>query len=136
MQKKDGTVWVMGLSDYGEFGNNTASSSAIITPYKMLRTENIMQISSGESHIAMLAADGTIWGAGRNSEGQLGLVDTSNRVMPQQMLNTEGTDKLRGIKQVSCGMYNTVLVTDKGDTLWSRIQLLWRTSNRKHNRHK
>lgn len=44
------------------------------------------------------------------------LVDTSNRVMPQQMLNTEGTDKLRGIKQVSCGMYNTVLVTDKGDT--------------------
>ncbi len=114
--KKDGTVWSWGLSDYGEFGNNTASSSAITTPYKMLRTENIMQISSGESHIAMLAADGTIWGAGRNTEGQLGLVDTSNRVMPQQMLNTEGTDKLRGIKQVSCGMYNTVLVTDKGDT--------------------
>ena len=44
--KKDGTVWSWGLSDYGEFGNNTASSSAIITPYKMLRTENIMQISS------------------------------------------------------------------------------------------
>ena len=113
--KKDGTIWSWGLNDYGNFGNSTTSGSATIEPYKMVRIPSIMQMSSGKSHIAMVSAEGTVWVTGRNDEGQLGLGDKTGRTTPQQIINTTGTDIAREIKEVSCGEYCTLVVTNNGE---------------------
>ena len=113
--KKDGTVWSWGLNSYGEYGNNATSSLANYVPCKMSKIPNIMQLASGESHIAMIAADGSVWAVGRNGEGQLGLGNTTDIYVPTQMVSKTGSGILTGVKEISCNIYSTSLITDSGD---------------------
>ena len=78
----------------------------------------IRQISIGSGHIGILDEYGQLYMLGRNNKGQLGLGDKSDRPRPTLVEN------LKQIKYVSCGMFFTVVITDKDDvyTFGSNIQ--------------
>ena len=60
----------------------------------------------------ILKNDGTLWGCGDNSNGQLGLGDTNRRVTLTQI--TTNTDD---IKSIYCGGFHTLILKNDG-TLW------------------
>ena len=67
---------------------------------------------SFSNHNVILKNDGTLWGCGANSDGQLGLGDTSDRTTFTQI--TTNTDD---IKSVYCGYCHTFILKNNG-TLW------------------
>ena len=71
-----------------------------------------VEIATGDSFAIGRKTDGTIWGWGSNTQGQLGLGDTNNRWGPVQI--GSDTDWTR----VSVGM-DFVLAIKSGGTLWS-----------------
>ena len=63
-------------------------------------------------HSLILKNDNTLWGCGRNTEGQLGLGDTNNRYTFTQI-----TTNADYIKKIYCGFYHTLILKNDG-TLW------------------
>ena len=63
-------------------------------------------------HSLILKNDGTLWGTGYNSYGQLGLGDTNGR-----NTFTEITNNVDDIKSVYCGVYYTFILKNN-NTLW------------------
>ena len=116
---KDGKVYSWGYNYYGSFGiGYTTSNNANCYPIQMQKVSNIIQISAGENHIALLDADGSVWQVGYNGNYQLGTNNSSNYSLPQQMLDQTGTKILYGVKEVSAGDQHTTVLKEDG-TVWS-----------------
>ena len=66
----------------------------------------------------MLDADGSVWGAGLNTNYQLGTNNTQTYSLPQQMLNETGTGILYGVKEIATGAIHSAILKEDG-TVWS-----------------
>lgn len=76
----DGTMWATGLDQSGQLGDGNSSFSIYnrYTPEE-IESSNITAIAAGGSTTLFIQADGSLWGAGNNAFGQLGLaVGTSS----------------------------------------------------------
>jgi len=73
---------------------------------------NIIQISCGGYHSFAIKIDGTLWGTGRNVEGQLGIGDNIDTIT---FFDQIGTDN--DWKNISCGRYHTIAIKNNG-TIW------------------
>ena len=111
----DGSVYSWGYNGYGEIGINAGGNRYY--PVKMQKVSNIIQISAGEGHVAMLDADGSVWSVGCNDYGQFGIGNSSNYSLPIQMQNTDGSI-LYGVREVAAGRYHTVIIKED-NTVWS-----------------
>ncbi|MEX0332633.1 MAG: RCC1 domain-containing protein [Puniceicoccaceae bacterium] len=85
--KTDGTVWTTGDNEYGQLGDGTRARLGESTPVKAL-IDNVAAISGGWNHSLFLKTDGTVWAAGDNQSGQLGIgpSDNPNELVPVQVL--------------------------------------------------
>ena len=110
--KKDGTLWGCGFNGYGQLGLENGTSTTTFTQIT-INTDNIKSVYCGREHTIMLKNDGTLWGCGNNSNGQLGLGEnTSNQATFTQIIaNTDD------IKSVYCGSFHTFILKNDG-TLW------------------
>ena len=110
--KNDGTLWGCGYNrDYGQLGLGGGGDRYTFTQVTT-NTDNIKSVYCGWSYTIILENDGTLWGCGLNTSGQLGLGDTTNRTTFTQV--TTNTDD---IKSVYCGWKHTLIL--KNDcTLW------------------
>ena len=87
--KSDGTLWAWGNSSYGQLGDGTILPNLTHT-YRSTPTQeatgatNWALISAGGKHSMALKSDGTLWGWGRNSGGQLGDGTTTDISTPTQ----------------------------------------------------
>ncbi|CDE14898.1 putative uncharacterized protein [Clostridium sp. CAG:470] len=116
---KEGKVYSWGYNYYGSFGvGYTTSNNANYYPIQMKKVNNIIQMSAGENHIALLDANGSVWQVGYNGNYQLGTNNTSNYSLPQQMLDQTGTKILYGVKEISAGDQHTTILKEDG-TVWS-----------------
>jgi len=70
------------------------------------------KLSVGESHSAIVEADGTVWTQGLNEYGQLGNGNLDNSDTPVQAIGLEGAT------QVEVGTHHTLALTSKG-TVWA-----------------
>ncbi len=110
--KTDGTLWTWGDNFYGSLGDNTILSRS--SPVQTIAGgTNWKQVSCGNSNIAAIKNDGTLWTWGYNQYGSLGDNTTLGKSSPVQTV-TFGTNW----KQVSCGQSHTAAIKTDG-TLWT-----------------
>jgi alpha-tubulin suppressor-like RCC1 family protein len=82
--KTDGTLWSWGLNSFGQLGVGSAGTN-ILSPVQVGALSNWAQFSCGYNHVVALQSNGTLWAWGRNTNGQLGLNNLTNRSSPVQV---------------------------------------------------
>ncbi len=104
-------LWVWGYNLYGQVGvNDTTNRSTPVTT--LSGGSNWKQVAGGVHHTTAIKTDGTLWVWGRNTEGELGTNDGTNRSTPVTTF-AGGTNW----KQVSGGYHTAAIKTD--GTLWT-----------------
>ena len=109
--KNDNTLWGCGNNNCGQLGLGDVNNRNIFTIIG-INTNDIKSVYCGYKHAFILKNDGTLWGCGDNSYGQLGLGDKTNRTIFTQI-----TVNIDNIKTIYCSLYNTLVLKNDG-TLW------------------
>lgn len=94
--KTDGTLWVWGNNDKGQFGNDSTSTK-YSSPIQVGALTNWKQLAIEYSSLAAIKTDGTLWAWGSNSRGQLANGNQIDYSSPIQV------GSLTGWKQVARG---------------------------------
>jgi alpha-tubulin suppressor-like RCC1 family protein len=106
--KADGTLWATGRGSYGQLGDGR-----IVDGHRRNRPIQVMsgvsQVAAGGKHTVILKDDGSLWGVGSSTRGQLGL-GIYGPVQDFTMI----TD---GVVYVSSGVRHTMFVKSDG-SLW------------------
>ncbi len=87
--KSDGTVWAWGWNDAGQLSIETSTRIRGI-PVLVTGVTEVTAIAGGLAHSLALKADGTVWGWGDNSAGQLGNGTNWQSSKPVQALGLSG----------------------------------------------
>ena len=109
--KNDGTLWGCGQNGTGALGLGDYTNRDTFTQITT-NVDNIKSVYCGGFTTFILKNDGTLWGSGYNSHGELGVGDTSNRNTFTQITANAGD-----IKSISCGSNHTFILKNDG-TLW------------------
>ena len=119
--KGDGSVWAWGSNVFGQLGDGTTVSKVFAVQVKTSESTylaNVKTIAGGESHMAVLKTDGSVWVLGYNISGQIGDGTTTNRSYPVQTKADASTYlyifvHIAGITIASEGS-ETMITTDDG----------------------
>ena len=115
--KNDGSVWSCGYNYNGQLGIGTSGSSANKTSFTQVTTNinnDVKQIACGNDHTVILKNDGSVWGCGLNTSGQLGLGIITNKSTFTQVTTNINND----VKQIYCGCMYTFIIKNDG-SIWS-----------------
>lgn len=82
--KSNGTLWAWGDNSKGQLGNGTGTGSSI-SPLQVGTDTTWVSIATGNLHGLGVKANGTLWGWGWNSNGQLGDGTILQRLSPVQI---------------------------------------------------
>ena len=103
----DGTVRTFGFGNLGQLGVNDTTNR--FTPVQVWGiSSSAVAIAGGEHRTAVLLADGTVRTFGQNTQGQLGVNDTTTRLTPVQVLNITSATAVAG------GRYHTATILADG----------------------
>ncbi len=110
--RNDGTVWNWGTGSNGQLGNgNSGIGVAVATPVQVAGLEGFTSVADGNGFVIALKSDGTVWGWGINSSGQLGDGTTMERTRPVQTFGLTGVTAI-----AASGSYGVALKSD--GTVW------------------
>ena len=108
--KVGSTLLAWGNNSNGQLGiNNTTNKLTPVPTY--VGGSTWAQVSCGARHVGAIKTDGTLWTWGRNTYGQLGHNNTTQRNTPTKL----GT--ATNWRQVSCGGHHIAAIKTDG-TLW------------------
>ena len=111
-------VWTFGEGRDGQLGHGNKEN--IFTPKAIKGFDNIVQVSCGASHTAMIDSDGQIWTYGYEGFGELG--HGENRNYDDNFIPTP-IEGFNNIVQVSCGGSHTVMIDNvsgkNGGQVWT-----------------
>jgi alpha-tubulin suppressor-like RCC1 family protein len=86
---ENGDVYAFGLNSYGQLGLGDTTERH--TPAKIATLSGEARaVAAGDSHSLVLLENGDVYGFGRNSYGQLGLGDTTERHTPTKIATLSG----------------------------------------------
>ena len=114
--KSDGTVWACGYGLYGRLGLGVFDGTTHTTPAQVVDFTDFIAIGAGGEHSMAMRSDGTVWGWGRNTRGQLGDGTVTSRNFPGQVTG------LTDIITIKCGVDYTMALKDEGlnpATVWA-----------------
>ena len=106
----EGDVYSFGGSTYGAHGHK---EEKVLSPTRITSLTNILAISCGPTHSLCLDYAGNVFSFGSNSNGELGIgkpSETFSHTCEPQHVNVPSS-----IKQVSCGRYFSICVSEKGE---------------------
>lgn len=86
----DGTAWGWGMASAGQLGVGSgpiAGEMYLSIPTQLVTPSGVQwdRIVGGGAHSFGIQSDGTLWAWGHNSNGQLGLGDSADRLVPTQV---------------------------------------------------
>jgi alpha-tubulin suppressor-like RCC1 family protein len=85
---------------------------------------SLSQISSGDWHTCAVKTDDTVWCWGDNTDGRLGINNTTAQYAPVQVLGAGGSGTLTNVSQTIAGDYHTCAVKIDGTAwCWGRNSL-------------
>jgi alpha-tubulin suppressor-like RCC1 family protein len=103
----DGTVRTFGYNGQGQLGVNDTTNR--LTPVQVWGiSSSATFVACGNSHTAIVLADGTVRTYGMNDFGQLGVNDTTSRLTPVTVLN------ITSATAVACGYRATIVLLADG----------------------
>ena len=114
----DGDLWASGYNYYGELGLGNRDTQLSFTKVESAGS-NVKILAAGIRHTVLLKEDGTLWAAGYNFNGQLGLNDTEDRNSFSEVKEA-GSD----ISAVAAGSYHTVILKSDG-SVWTAGSNYW-----------
>jgi hypothetical protein len=114
--REDGTLWTWGYNGEGQLGRFPSSVSYSAIPGKITEQGPWASVSAGDHHTAAVKEDGTLWAWGRNTEGQLGLGNSTSADYPEQVKSSGGNDD--EWVSVSAGFRYTAAVKGDGE-MWT-----------------
>ncbi|XP_073144915.1 ultraviolet-B receptor UVR8-like isoform X1 [Henckelia pumila] len=100
-----------GWGDFGRLGHGNSSDLFSPQPIKALQGLQIKQIACGDSHCLAVTMEGEVQSWGRNQNGQLGLGNTEDSLVPRKIEAFQGIS----IKMVAAGAEHTAAVTEDGE---------------------
>lgn len=111
----NGFIWTWGGNDHGQLGTGNKEKSTHPQRIKSFGIENhleFLEISAGNAFSMALDMDGKIWSWGKNDQGQLGVSDKNEHLVPVKI------GLAANFTSVSCGVDHTVAVDSEGQ-LWA-----------------
>ena len=118
--KNDGTAWATGNNVQGELGDGTTNNNQRAEPVTDSTTNPITSISAiaaGANHTVFLKNDGTVWATGYNSQGELGIGNTTQQNRAVQVTDST-TNPITSISAIAAGANHTVFLKNDG-TVWA-----------------
>jgi len=109
--KTDSTLWVWGNNASGQLANTLFPISRSSPNQTLDYSNQWQQVTGGSTHTMAIKQDGTLWGFGLNSEGEIGANNTSFMVSPIQEFTNSSW------KQVAAG-YRFSAAIKANNTLW------------------
>jgi len=110
--KTDGTLWVWGKNTSSQLGLNDTNDRSF--PVEILGGgNNWKKVCSGETNMAAIKNDGSLWTWGSNTTGVLGINSVVNKSTPVQTFGSA-----TNWKDVSIGSSSAVAIKTDG-TLWA-----------------
>lgn len=109
--REDGTVWAWGVNQQGQLGVDTSLASRH-TPAPVPGLTDVVAISATQGSNLALRRDGTVWGWGDNSLGQLG---DGTRISRHTPAPVAGLTNVVGLMST---FYGTSLVVRRDGTVW------------------
>ena len=107
----DGLVYVCGYGNDGQLGVGDKEGRVAPT---LLRAElegrKVLQVAAGAFHTVCVTEDGAVFAFGYSGDGQLGVGDTENRLVPTLL---RGELENKSVMQVAAGGHS-VFVTEEG----------------------
>ncbi len=110
--KNDGSLWVWGNNLTGQLGDGTNGNSYTGLPKQIGNDNDWAFISAAGASSFAIKTNGTLWGWGNNSYGQLGNASNTDLLVPTQI----GTET--NWHKVAAGAYHTLALKNDG-TLWA-----------------
>ncbi|XP_056619337.1 probable E3 ubiquitin-protein ligase HERC4 [Triplophysa dalaica] len=112
---QEGQVFVWGENSHGQLGLGEGRSGSQ-TPQHVQCLDGVplAQISAGGDHSFVLSLSGVVFGWGKNSSGQLGLGNTTDRHVPTVVRSLNG----KKTEFISCGGEHTATLS-KGGTVFT-----------------
>lgn len=107
--KSGGSLWAMGWNVNGQLGNGTYNYSGTNHPEQIVASD-VTTIAAGFNHSLFLKSDGSLWGMGRNYDGELGDGTRSDTNRPKQIFPNE-------VLAVASGSDHTLFIKSDG-SLW------------------
>ena len=127
---KDGTVWACGSNSYGQLGIGTSEDEiSYFTKVKQEKggviseIKNAKAIAAGQYHSLILMDDGTVWAAGNNLDGELGIGTSGSAAgknLFTQVLQTSGgtSTPVANATAIAAG-YSHSLILKKDGTVFA-----------------
>lgn len=112
-----GNVWAWGLNTNSQLGIGTSSNALYATQISTNTLSNMIGIAASGNHAVALRADGSVWGWGANTSGQVGNGATNTWVTtPTPVLAPSGqSGNLAGIVAVAAGTNHSLALTSGGN---------------------
>ncbi|MDR1863192.1 MAG: hypothetical protein LBQ67_04640 [Treponema sp.] len=112
---RDGGLWAAGYNYYGELGAGDRENRSVFTRVESAGGD-VKTVSAGARHTVILKNDGSVWAAGYNFNGQLGL-GTREDKNAFVCIEDAGT----GVIAAAAGNYHTVILKGNG-SVWTAGQ--------------
>ena len=111
--KNDGSVWACGQNGSGQLGLGDTTKRSTFTQVTENISNDVKQVICGYYHTFILKNDGSLWGTGANTYGQLGL-NTNGSYASRTTFAQVTININNDVKQVACGNNFSYIIKNDG----------------------